>query len=258
MKIPVLSGRDITLQDCKKDFTGSWVNRSFAAKYLKNTSGLGAHLTKDGNSMEILGIVGDTKYQSVKGAFLPTFYTSMPGGDFSFQIRTGSNPEALENMVRRVVADVVPNIPIEDVGTLQEGIDSNLSSENSMARLSSGFGFLALLLAAIGIYGVLAYSVTRRTSEIAIRMSLGAMPENILRLVLKEGLTPALLGAIMGLLASWGLTRLVQRFLYGVKPLDAMTFSVATLILFGIAVLACVVPARRAMQVEPVIALRYE
>jgi len=258
MKIPVLSGRSITLQDCKKDFPGIWVNRSFADKYLKNGSALGAHLEKDGISHEILGIVGDAKYESVKGDFRPTFYTSMPSGDFSFQIRTAVKPEALEDTVRKVVTEVVPNLPFEGVGTLQREIDSNLYTENSMARLSSGLGLLALLLAAIGIYGVLAYSVARRTSEIAIRMSLGAMPENILTLILKEGLRPAFLGALVGLLASWGLTRLVQQFLYGVKPVDALTFSVATLILCGIAALACITPARRAMRVDPMVALRYE
>jgi len=258
MKIPVLLGRDITVQDCKKDFPGIWVNRSFADKYLKDGRGLGAHPEKDGISREILGIVGNVKYQSVKGDFLPTFYTAMPGGDFSFQIRTAVKPEALEDRVRKVVAEVVPNFPIQGVGTLQQEIDSNLYAENSMARLSSGLGLLALLLAAIGIYGVLAYSVVRRTSEIAIRMSLGARPENILRLILREGLTPAFLGALIGLLASWGLTRVVQQFLYGVKPLDAFTFSVATLILFGVAALACITPALRATRVDPMVALRYE
>jgi ABC-type antimicrobial peptide transport system permease subunit len=182
----------------------------------------------------------------------------MPGGDFSFQIRTAVKPEALEDRVRKVVAEVVPNFPIQGVGTLQQAIDSNLYAENSMARLSSGLGLLALLLAAVGIYGVLAYSVVRRTSEIAIRMSLGARPENILRLILREGLTPAFLGALIGLLASWGLTRVVQQFLYGVKPFDGFTFSVATLILFGVAALACITPALRATRVDPMVSLRYE
>ena len=258
MKIPVLSGRDIKVQDCKKDFPGIWVNRSFADKYLKGGRALGAHLEKDGISREILGIVGNVKYESLKGDFLPTFYTPMPDGDFSFQIRTAVKPQASEDAVRKVVAEVMPNLPIQDVGTLQQAIDSELYTENSMARLSSGFGLLALLLAAIGIYGVLAYSVARRTSEIAIRMSLGARPENILRLILKEGLTPAFLGALVGLLASWGLAGLVQQFLYGVKPLDALTFSVATLILVGVAALACITPARRATRVDPMVALRYE
>ena len=258
LKIPVITGRSITLQDCRKDFAGVWVNRSFADKYLKNERTIGAHLIYNDKTLEVVGIVGDVKYNSVKGDFKPTIYTAKPGGDFSFQIRTALKPEALEGSMRKVVAEAAPNLPIQDVGTLQEGIDSNLSSENSMARLSSGFGLLALLLAAIGIYGVLAYSVARRTSEIAIRMSLGAMPQNILRLILREGLMPAVTGAAAGLLASWGLTRLVQQFLYGIKPLDAFTFSVATLILFGIAALACILPARRAMRVDPMVALRYE
>lgn len=258
LKIPVISGRSITLEDCRKDFPGVWVNRSFAKENLKNETALGAHIIYNSKTLEVVGIVGDVKYYSVKGDFKPTIYTAKPGGDFSFQIRTALKPEALEGSVRKVVADVAPNLPIENVGTLQEGIDSNLSSENSMARLSSGFGLLALLLAAIGIYGVLAYSVARRTSEIAIRMSLGALPENILRLILREGLTPAFLGAVLGLLASWGLTRLVQQFLYGVKPLDAVTFCIATILLFAMAALACVVPARRATRVDPMVALRYE
>ena len=126
------------------------------------------------------------------------------------------------------------------------------------AVMLGSLGVLSLALAAIGLYGVMSYGVARRTSEIAIRMSLGARPENILRLILKEGLTPAFLGALVGLLASWGLAGLVQQFLYGVKPLDALTFSVATLILVGVAALACITPARRATRVDPMVALRYE
>ena len=160
--------------------------------------------------------------------------------------------------MRKVVAEVIPNLPIGNVVTLQQEIDSNLYAENSMARLSSGLGLLALLLSAIGIYGVLAYSVARHTSEIAIRISLGATRRDILRLILKEGLAPAFLGALIGLLASWALTRLVQQFLYGVQPVDAFTFSVATLILVGVAALACIAPTRRATRVDPMVALRYE
>jgi predicted permease len=258
MKIPVLSGRSITLTDCRKDFQSIWVSRAFVNKYLKGGAALGTHIITNDRLLEIVGVVGDVKYESLKGDFKPTVYIPLPAGDFSFQLRTVVTPEALEGTVRRVVSEAAPSVAVYHMITLQEGIASNLSAENSMARLSTGFGLLALLLAAIGIYGVLAYSVARRTSEIAIRMSLGAMPENILTLILKEGLAPALLGAVAGLFASWALTRAVQQFLYGVKPLDAMTFSVATVILFGIATLACLVPARRAMRVEPMVALRYE
>ncbi|MFZ0818791.1 MAG: ABC transporter permease [Candidatus Acidiferrales bacterium] len=258
LKIPLLTGRTISVEDCRKNFPGIWVNHAFATKFLKNANPVGLHILQDDKPLEIMGMVGDVKYQSVRDDFSPTIYSVMPGGDSAFQVRTASNPRSLQNAVRKIVSEVAPNIPLEDMGTLQEEIDSNLASENSMARLSSGFGFLALLLAAIGIYGVLAYSVSRRTGEIAIRMSLGAMPGNILGLILREGLAPTLIGAGVGLVVSWGITRLVVKFLYGVKPLDLTTFSVATFVLLLIAVLACVIPARRAMRVAPMTALRYE
>ncbi len=217
-----------------------------------------SHHTGRQSRFEIMGVVGDVKYQSVKDKFEPTVYPAMAGGDFSFQVRTLAKPESLQNAVTKVVGEVAPNLPVQGMSSLQEGIDGNIAAENSMARLSSGFGFLALLLAAIGIYGVLAYSVARRTGEIAIRMSLGALPGNILGLILKEGLRPTLIGAVVGLLGAWGLTRFVQKFLYEVKPLDVPTFAIATCVLLLIATLACVIPARRATRVDPMVALRNE
>jgi predicted permease len=258
LKIRLLAGRSITLADCRKDSQVAWVNQTFVSRYLKNSNAVGLHLLQDKKPIEIVGVVGDTKFQSLRSEFRPGMFLPVAGGDSTFQIRTAGNPESLENAARKVVSDVASNIPISNMQALQEGIDGNLAAENSMARLASGFGLLALLLAAIGIYGVLAYSVARRTSEIAIRMSLGAMPGNILRLVLKEGLRPAAIGAVAGLLGSWGLTRLVADLLYGVKPLDAITFAGATLALLLIAALACYIPARRAMRVTPMTALRYE
>lgn len=256
LKIPLLSGRTVAAADCRKDFPGIWVNHAFAAKYLNNANALGMHIMRDDKASEIVGVVGDVKYASVRDKFEPTIYSATPSGDVAFQIRTTAKPEGLQNAVRKIEAEVAPNIPIDNVNTLQENIDSNLSAENSMARLSTGFGLLALVLAGIGIYGVLAYSVARRTGEIAIRMSLGALPGNILGLILKEGLRPTIIGAVVGVLVSWGLTRFVQKFLYGVKPLDAMTFAVATGVLLLIATLACVIPARRATRVDPMVALR--
>jgi predicted permease len=256
LKIPLLAGRSITVEDCRKDFQAVWVNHAFVKKYLDGANAVGLHILQDDKSIEIMGVVGDVKYESVKAKFEPTIYPAMAGGDFFFQIRTTAKPESLQNAATKLVAEVAPNLPVQSMSTLQEGIDGDLSAENSMARLSTGFGFLALLLAAIGIYGVLAYSVARRTGEIAIRMSLGAMPGNILGLILKEGLRPTLIGAAVGLLAAWGLTRFVQKFLYEVKPLDAPTFAIATVVLLSIATLACVIPARRATRVDPMVALR--
>jgi ABC-type antimicrobial peptide transport system permease subunit len=126
--------------------------------------------------------------------------------------------------------------------SLNAGIDDTLSAENALARLFSDFGLLALVLAAIGIYGVLAYSIARRTREIAIRMSLGAMPRNISALAVKEGLLPAIMGSVAGLVGSWAVTRLMAQFLYGVKPLDAATLSFSVLVLLLVAALACAAP----------------
>ena len=258
LKIPLLAGRSISVADCRKDFAGIWTNHAFAQKYLNGANAVGLHLIIDDKPFEIMGVVGDVKYESVRGNFEPTIYPAMAGGDFSFQVRTAAKPESLQTAATKLVSEVAPKIPVQNMSTLQEGIDGDLATENSLAKLSTGFGFLALVLAAIGIYGVLAYSVARRTGEIAIRMSLGAMPGNILGLILKEGLRPTLIGAGVGLLAAWGLTRFVQKFLYAVKPLDAPTFAIATLVLLAIATLACVIPARRATRVDPMVALRNE
>ena len=257
MKIPVDLGRGITMNDCQKGVQNVWIDRAFADKFLKNTNTLGTHIVF-GKPFEVVGVVGNVRVQNVESDFEPTIYFAMPGGDFLFQIRTAGNPKSLENTVRKVVSDVASNLPVSGMQTLQEAIDGTLSQENSMAKLSSGLGVLALILAAIGIYGVLAYSVSRRTREIAVRMSLGAMPRDVLRLVLKEGLAPAVLGAVVGLLAAWALTRLIASFLYHVKPLDPATFVGATAVLLAIAAMACYLPARRATKVDPMVALRHE
>ncbi len=258
VQIPILAGRSITLADCRKDPLAVWVNKAYADRYVKNSSPLGLHILYRSKPVEIVGVVGDTKFQSLRDKFSPAIFLPSEGGDGYFQIRTAGNPQGLENAARSLFSEVAPNLPIITMQTLREDIDNDLASENAMAHLSSGFGLLALVLAAIGIYGVLAYSVARRTSEIAIRMSLGAMPGNIQRLILLDGLRPAMIGAVAGLFGSWALTRLVADMLYDVKPLDAVTFAGATLILLLIAALACYIPARRAMRVAPMIALRYE
>ncbi len=258
LKLPLLAGRSVTAADCRKDSNVMWVNQQFVTHNLKGGNAIGLHMVQDKKLIEIVGVVGDTKFQSLRDKFAPGIFFPKSDGDFTFQLRTMGKPESLDAAVRKVVSEIASNMPVSNMQSLQEGIDGNLSAEHSMAKLSTGFGLLALVLAAIGIYGVLAYSVARRTSEIAIRMSLGAMPGNIMRLVLGEGLRAAAIGAVAGLLGSWGLTRLVADLLYEVKPLDAVTFVGATVALFVVAALACYIPARRAMRVAPMTALRYE
>ncbi len=220
VQIPILAGRSIEEADCRKDATVIWVNKAYVDRFLKGASPLGLHIVREKKLLEIVGVAGDTKFQSLRDEFKPAIFFPAVGGDGYFLVRTAGNPRALEDTVRNVFSETAPNLPIIKMRPLRDDIDNDLSSENAMARLSVTFGLLALVLAAIGIYGVLAYSVARRTSEIAIRMSLGAMPGNIQRLILLDGLRPAVIGALAGLLGSWGLTRLVANLLYGVKPLD--------------------------------------
>jgi len=265
MGIPVLAGRDVEERDCIQRVTtlapqarnrAVWINHLMAEHYFPNANPIGAHLK---GGAEIVGVVGDIKYQSLRDEIAPTVYWSSRGGAYvNFELRSAQDPAALAAEIRSVVTTAAPNLLIEDMKTQEELVDFALTAQRTMAQLSSCFGILALVMTAVGVYGVLAYSVARRTREIAVRMSLGAMPRDILRLVVREGLSPAMVGAGVGLLGAYGVTRLIERALFGVKPLDALTFVGATVALLGIAALACYFPARRAMRVEPMTALRYE
>jgi predicted permease len=255
MGIPVLAGRDVEESDCSKN-TAVWINHRMAEQYFPNTNALGKHLT---GGAEIVGIVGDVKFQSLRSKIEPAIYRPSRGGSYvNFEVRSAQEPSTLEPVIREAVTTTAPNLLIEDMKTQSELVNVALTGQRTMAQLSSSFGLLALVMTSVGVYGVLAYSVTRRTSEIAVRMSLGAMPRDILRMVVREGLSPAIVGAGVGLLGAYELTRLIERTLFGVKALDAMTFGAATLALLGIAALACYFPARRAMRVDPMAALRYE
>jgi predicted permease len=265
MGIPVLAGRDIEERDCIERVStmdqsihdrAVWINRLMAERYFPNSSPLGAHLK---GGAEIVGVVGDFKYQSLRSDLAPTvFWPSRGSAYVNFELRSVQDPTALAAQIRAAVTAVMPNILIEDMKTQEELVNGVLTPQRTMAQLSSSFGILAMIMAAVGVYGVLAYSVARRTREIAVRMSLGALPRDILRLVVREGLAPAITGAGIGLLGAYGLTRLIENSLWGVKPVDAVTFGVATVSLLAIAALACYFPARRAMRVDPMTALRYE
>jgi ABC-type lipoprotein release transport system permease subunit len=232
-----------------------WINRMMALQYFPNRSPIGAR-TKGG--FQIVGVVGDIKNESLRSEIVPTIYWAGRSAHVNFELRSAQDPSALAPGVRAAVTTVAPNLLIEDINTQEELVESALTPQRTMAQLSSCFGILALVMTAVGVYGVLAYSVARRTREIAVRMSLGAMPRDILRLVVREGLSPAIVGACVGLLGAYGVTHLIQKALFGVRPLDALTFAGATFVLLAIAALACYFPARRAMRVDPMTALRYE
>jgi predicted permease len=257
MEIPVVAGRSVRADDCRPDTGIIWINRRLAKEYGPNVDPVGKIVLRGKTRYQIAGVVGDAKYQTMRSTIDPGVYLPSVGGSV-FVLRTGSDPMALARAAREAVHEVNRNLMVEDLKSEAAQVDEQLFTEHLMARLSVVFGALALAMAAIGIYGVLAFSVTRRTAEIAIRMSLGGMPGGILWLVLRGGMAPAVVGAAAGLLASWGVTRLIAKLLFGVSALDGLTFAAATLVLLAVALAACYIPARRATRISPVVALRYE
>jgi predicted permease len=242
------------------------VNQAFVRRYFSGVNPLGQHFgqseakpgERESPGFEIIGVVRDAKYDSLRGEISPTTYAPLSGMGTYFELRTVRNPQSLIPDVRNVVSRLDKNLPLFDIKTQSEQIDQILFRERLIARLSGFFGLLALLLACVGLYGLLSYEVARRTREIGIRMALGGHRADVLRLVVGEGLRLTLAGAIMGIVAALGLTRLLASFLFGVKPTDAATFAAVTALLSTIALIACYIPARRATKVNPIAALRYE
>src|SRR5207253_9579838 len=209
-------------------------------------------------SCEIVGIVGDAKYQTLRSEMSPTVYVPQTEGSATFEVRTIANPETIIPSVRSIVTQLDNNLPLFDVKTQSAQIEGSLFQERLIARLSSFFGLLALVLACIGLYGLLSYEVARRTREIGIRTALGAQQRDVLRIVVGQGLALAALGAALGIAVAAGVTRYIQSFLYGVRPTDPGTFAEVGIVLIVVALAACYIPARRAMRVDPMVALRYE
>jgi ABC-type antimicrobial peptide transport system permease subunit len=202
--------------------------------------------------------VGDAKYDSLRKEIVPTAYLPMGPEPGSFEIRAAMDPKALIPTVRQVVAELDSSLVLLNAKTQIEQIDQALYQERLFADLSSLFGALALALACIGLYGLLSYEVTRRTHEIGIRMAMGAEQRNVLRLVISKGIALAAFGVTVGIVVALGVTRYVEVLLYGVRPADPATLICVAALLLAVASAACYVPARRAMRVDPMAALRSE
>jgi predicted permease len=261
MQIPLMSGRTFTDADVDSGQLRAVVNRAFVRKFLVNKNVLGTRFSgRDPKAplQEIIGVVGDAKYDTVKGEVQPTAYVPLRGSSAHFELRTVTNSSGLVLAIRQAVHDLDGNVPIFDVRTQAEQIDQLLFNEHLMARLSSLFGILALVLATVGLYGLLSHEVTRRGREIGIRMALGAGRPDVLGLVVGRGMVLTGIGVVLGLAASFAMTRYLSSLLYGVTPLDSTTFSAITVLLIAVALLACYIPARRATKVDPMVALRYE
>jgi ABC-type antimicrobial peptide transport system permease subunit len=209
-----------------------------------------------------VGIFRDMKYEGMRDEVPIEMIRPYEQLEFTLgvwvYIRTAREPEQMFSAARRAVQQVDPTLPVLDMKTLEKQVDNSLVTERLVATLSSAFGVLATLLASIGLYGVMAYTVARRTREIGIRMALGAATGNVVWLVMKEVLILVGIGIVLGLAASWGLTRYVQKELYGIQPNDLTTIVLATIGIAIVALAAGYVPARRATRVDPIQALRWE
>lgn len=244
------------------------VNKTFVQKYFPKVNPLGQHFGQQdadpgkgewaSPGWAIVGIVSDAKYEDLRAAIEPTMYVPSSGGGTSFEVRTAANPVALTVSIRSVVGQMDGNLPVFEVHTQTELIDQLLFRERMIAKLAGFFGVLALLLACIGLYGLLSYEVSRRTREIGIRVALGARQGDVLRLVVGQGIILVIAGLVAGLGVALGVTRYLNSMLYDVHANDPVTMIAVGALLGLVALVACYVPARRAMRVDPMVALRYE
>ena len=261
MKIPLMDGRVFQVSDMKSKQLTAVVNQQFVRKFLKGRNPIGLHFGGDNPKdlkWQIVGVVGDTKYESLRSAIGPTAYVPLIKGGATFELRTVAPPSGLMMAVRNVVHQADGNLPVIRMRTQSDTIDRLLFNQRLIARLFALFGALGLLLACIGLYGLLSYDVTRRTREIGIRTALGAQRHDVLLLVLRQGFVLTVTGVTLGAAAAIVATKLLDSLLYDVRPTDPFTFAVTAAILTAIGVIACLLPARRATRVEPMTALRCE
>src|SRR5262245_4325303 len=262
--ISLLSGRDVQLSDCSPSARKiAVINKTLSRRLFQNADPLGRRLGRSGQEFDIVGVVDDVKFGSLREEFPGVIYYPFPNGptgrgQMTLQVRTSGESSALIPAVRAEVRRIDESMAVFDVRPLSAFIAATIVQERLLTMLLSFFGLLAMLLAAIGLYGVIAYSVSQRTQEIGIRISLGARSHDVLRLVVGQGMKLVLSGLITGLAAAFGLTRLLKTLLFGVSATDPLTFAVIWLLLTLVALLACYLPTRRAKKVDPMIALRGE
>jgi putative ABC transport system permease protein len=267
MGIPVTSGRLIERSDDQKAPRVLVVNESFAKRFFPNGDAIGKRirlgkLTADFPWATIVGVVGDVRGFALDEPPLPTMYWPVAQiratPSLAIVVRTQTDPETLASSVRDVMTEIDQAQPIYDMQTLDQLVAKSLGQRRFTLTLMLLFGVVALVLSAIGIYGVMAFAVTQRTQEIGIRMALGASAVDVLKMVVGSGMFLALIGVVVGLIGAFAVTRLMASLLFGVSPTDLVTFGFVTAGLLMVALLACYLPARRATKVDPLVALRYE
>ncbi len=274
MKIPIVQGRDFEARDREGAPCVAIVNEVFVQRYFAGGAALGKHLTKhefgQGNlkvPCEIVGVIRDNAWQSLELQVRPFYSLALQQSNRQYamlMVNTAGDPKNLIVPVRNVIRELDPKIPVADVQTLNDFFSLGLYPFRMLAVLMGSCGVMALLLATLGIYGIVSYSVAQRTRELGIRMALGALQKDILKMVIRQGMILVIVGLGLGLLLSFALTRVLASSLvemeinFPVSAIDPLTFASVTLLLALVALIACYIPARRATAVDPSVALRYE
>jgi putative ABC transport system permease protein len=261
--IALIKGRDFSDRDKSDAPKAAIINNDLARIYFPNEDPIGKRITFDdgGSWMSIVGIIEDVKQLGLDSSAKPEVYfpyLQVAALSMSLVVRTASNPLSLTAAVKSQIQMIDKDLPIDDAKTMQQLLAESISGRRFNMLLLTVFAVVALVLAIVGIYGVMSYAVTQRTQEIGIRMALGARAADVLKLVVKNGMSLALIGVGIGLAGAFALTRLMASLLFHVRPTDAVTFAGVSICLIVVALLACYVPARRATKVDPLVALRYE
>jgi putative ABC transport system permease protein len=266
MRIPLLRGRFFSEQDSPSNPNVAIISETLARRYFPNQDPLGKQMRfgfppNSNVSREIVGIVGDLRDVALSQKpgpmmYVPFAQAPLYGGEVV--VRSSSSASSVAAGIRQTVRSIDKDLPVTDVESFPEAVGASVAQERFRTLLMSSFGGIALILAAVGIFGVISYSTSQRTHEIGIRIALGAQQSNVLRLILGQGTKLALLGLGAGAVAALPLTRLMSGLLYGVSATDPLTFGAVAIVLLGVAVTACYIPARRAMRVDPMVALRHE
>jgi Acidobacterial duplicated orphan permease len=263
MRIPRLAGRDVSISDTKSSLPVVVVNNELAKREWPGESALGKRIQFVGDDRwwTVVGIVGDTKHFTLNEtqllqAYIP--HAQRPQIFTTVAVRTTGDPLRLAGAIRQAIWRVDKDQPVWGVQSMDQLLDGAVGSPKLIVRLTMGFAIIALLLGAIGIYGVLSYTMSQRTNELGIRIALGAESRQVVRMVVSEGMRIVAIAIVIGLAGSFAATRLLRSQLFGVGPTDVLTFSIVTLLLGGVAMLACYLPARRASRIDPMVALRQD
>lgn len=266
MSIPVLKGRSFNEQDRDNTPNVIIVNEALASRHWPGQTAIGKRLGFEDDSSkqvwrEIVGVVGNVKHKALETEVMPEVYfpyKQFPGNFMNLVVHTASDPASMVPAIRSQVLSIDKDQPVSEIMTMEQRLAKSVASSRFVMLLLGSFSVLALGLAAVGIYGVMAYLVTQRTQEIGVRMALGAQRRDVLKLVVGKGMALAFIGTAIGLVASLALTRLMRNLLFEVTPTDWLTFVIASTVLLTVALLASYIPARRATKVDPLTALRYE